>query len=159
MAGIMLHATSGEIQLPGTGVTKTILQIVAAANDRIRVQGWGVFIKGTSATDVPVLIQVARQTTAGTGGITSQGSLAKKNDGDPETIQTTIQEGPVAAAWGAEPTTTTVIESAEVHPQTGYRVFYPMGQEVMIPNGERLGFRANSATIAYACTVEADIEE
>lgn len=152
MAALNLHATSGEVAI-GNG--KTILQIVAAANDRLRLQGWGISIKGTSATDPPVLVQVVRQTTAGTMSAGVAGTnITKKNDADPETVQTTVQVNATV-----EPTTTNIIESFEVHPQTGYRVFYPAGQEIIIPNGERLGFKVTSATLTYNCTVEADLEE
>lgn len=148
MAGLYLHHSSGEVAI-GNG--KTISQIVAATNDRLKVSGWGISIKGTSATDPPVLVQIVRQTTAGT---MSAGNIAKKNDGDPETIQTTTLVNATA-----EPTTGAVVESFEVHPQTGYYKFYPMGQEIIIPNGERLGFKVTSATLTYNCTVEVDIEE
>jgi hypothetical protein len=69
-------------------------------------------------------------------------------------VQTTTQVNATV-----EPTGATVVESAEIHPQTGYRVFYPMGQEIMIPNGERLGFKTTSAALTYNCTIEVDLEE
>jgi hypothetical protein len=150
MAALLLHASSGEQALANG---KTLCQLVAAANDRLRVQGWGIFIKGTSATDPPVLVQVLRQTTAGT--MTASNTLIqKKNDVDTETIQTTFQTNATV-----EPTGTNIVEAAEVHPQTGYRIFYPMGQEIIIPNGERLGWKVTSATLTYSSTVEVDFEE
>jgi hypothetical protein len=148
MAGLLLHVSSGEVALANG---KTMLQIVAAANDRLRVQGWGAAIKGTSATDPPVLWQVVRQTTAGT---MSAGTVSKKNDADPETVQTTALVNATV-----EPTTGAIVESFEIHPQTGYRVFYPMGQEIMIPNGERLGWKATSSTLNYNAVTEVDLEE
>lgn len=152
MADVFLHATSGE-QAIANG--KTILQVVAASNHRVKVQGWGISIKGTSATDPPVLVQVLRQTTAGTMTAGSAGTdISLKNKADDETIQTTVQKNATA-----EPTSGDIIESFEVHPQTGYRVFYPMGQEVIIPGGGRLGFKVTSATLTYSCTVECDMEE
>lgn len=152
MADLYLHATSGEVAIANG---KTILQVVAAANDRIRVSGWGISFKGTSATDPPVLVTVLRQTTAGTmtGGTTGT-NISKKNNGDPETIQTTVQINATA-----EPTAGDTIENFEVHPQTGFYKFYPQGQEIIVPNGGRLGFKVTSATLTYNCTVEADIEE
>jgi len=148
MAALLLHVSSGEVAIANG---KTLLQIVAATNDRLRIQGWGVAIKGTSATDPPVLMQVVRQSTAGT---MTAGTVAKKNDADPETVQTTAQVNATV-----EPTTGVVVESFEVHPQTGYRVFYPMGQEIIVPNGERLGFKATSATLTYSSVTEVDLEE
>lgn len=152
MAALLLHASSGEVAIANG---KTLLQIVAAANDRLRIQGWGVAIKGTSATDPPVLMTVLRQTTAGTMSAGTAGTnISKKNDGDPETVQTTVQINATV-----EPTAGNILENFEVHPQTGYRVFYPMGQEIIVPNGERLGFKATSATLTYNAVVECDLEE
>ena len=164
MAGINLHASSSDVQMVATGVAKTHLQIAPAAQDRVRVQGWGVFFKGTSATDPPVLVTMLRQSTAGTpGGTASTPTITKKNDADTETVQTAVNGGPTTQTWTTEPTAGSIIETAEVHPQTGYRVFYPLGQEVMIPTGTgpagRLGFRTLSATLAYLTSFEVDLEE
>lgn len=152
MAAIYLHATSGEVAIANG---KTVLQVVAAANDRLRISGWGISFKGTSATDVPVLVTMLRQTTAGTMSSGTAGTnISKKNNGDPETVQTTVQVNATV-----EPTPGDIIENFEVHPQTGVYKYYPSGQELIIPNGGRLGFKVTSAALTYNCTVEADIEE
>jgi len=155
MAALYLHATSGEVAMQIT-TRRTILQIKAAANDRLRISGWGVSFKGTSVSDAPVLVTVLRQSTAGTGltDVTAT-NLAKKNDGDPETIQTIILQG----IGSGEPTAGALIENFEVHPQMGYRVWYPQGQEIIVPNGERLGFCITTASLTYACDFEVDLEE
>lgn len=164
MAGIMLHASSGEVQLAGTAVVKTMLQMTCAASDRVRIQGWGIAIKGTSATDAPILATVAYQSTAGTQGGANIAVISHKNQADLETLQTTVLSGPAAAAWTTEPTTGNAIENFEVHPQTGYRIFYPMGQEIMLTSGlaatvGRIGWRTLSPTVAYSSVVEVDAEE
>lgn len=159
MAGILLHGTSNEVTVSAS-TAKTVYQLIAAAAHRVKVQGWGCAFKGTSATDPPVLCQVVRQTTAGTmsaGTVNAAGgNLAFKNSTDPETVQTSSQFNATV-----EPTTTATVESFEVHPQTGYRIFFPMGQEIIISNGTRLGFRltpgASPATMSSI--VEVDLEE
>jgi hypothetical protein len=160
----MLHASSSDVLMVATGVAKTHLQIVPAANDRVRVQGWGMFFKGTSATDAPVLCTVLRQSTAGTpGGTASAPTITKKNDADTETVQTTVGGGPTTQTWTTEPTAGAVIETREILPQTGYQCFYPMGQEIMIPTGTgpagRLGFRTLTAALSYVVSCEVDVEE
>lgn len=152
MAGVLLRASSGE-QAIANG--KTLLQVVAAAGHRVRVQGWGISFKGTSATDPPVLVQIVRQTTAGTMTAGTTGTnITRKNDTDAETIQTTTRVNATV-----EPTTTDVVDDFEVHPQTGYRVFFPQGQEIYIPNGERLGLKVTSATLTYSAVGIMDLEE
>lgn len=162
MAGVKLHATSGEVQLVPNGNPKTILQIAAAAGHRVRIAGWGVSIKGTGTTDVPVLVSVVRQTSiVGTGmtNITTT-NLVKKNDADPETIQSLLWQGALTnVANTAEPTFGSLVEEWEIQPQTGQRMFYPPGDELWIPNGERLGFRTTTAGLSYACDFEVDLEE
>lgn len=152
MAGIQLHATSGEV---AAGNGKTILQVVAAANDRIKISGWGIAFKGTSATDIPILVTLLRQTTAGTMSAGGAGTnISKKNNSDTETVQTTTQINATV-----EPTSGDIIENFEVHPQTGVYKFYPAGQEVIVPNGGRLAIKVTSAALTYSCTAEMDIEE
>jgi hypothetical protein len=152
MAGLYLHATSGEVAAANG---KTVIQVVAAANDRIKISGWGVSFKGTSATDVPILVTLLRQTTAGTMSAGSAGvNISKKNNGDPETVQTTVQVNATV-----EPTGGDVIENVEVHPQTGFYKYYPSGQEIIVPNGGRLAVKVTSAALTYSTVADLDIEE
>jgi hypothetical protein len=152
MAGLKFHTTSGEVAIANG---KTTLQVVAAANDRLKISGWGVSFKGTSATDVPVLCQLVRQTTAGTMSAGTLGTnISKKNNGDPETLQTTTQINATV-----EPTTTDVVDDFECHPQAGFFKLYPSGDEVIIPNGGRLGIKVTSAALTYNAISAMDGEE
>src|SRR6266702_558711 len=102
MAAFYLHATSGEV--PTGNGAKTMLQVQAAANDRIRVLGWSVAFKGTSATDAPLIVQLMRQSTAGTGlqtGVAGT-NISKKNVDDSPTIQTAILFGKASGLNTAE---------------------------------------------------------
>jgi hypothetical protein len=158
MAGFYLHATSGEIATYNGN--KTMLQVQAAANDRVRISGWTASFKGTSATDAPVLVQLLRQTTAGTGLQTgvSGTNISKKNVDDSATIQTAVLFGAASGANTGEPTASDILDTQEVHPQTGVRIFYPSGQELYLTNSQRLGIRILD-TMAHTCVVDADIEE
>jgi len=155
LAGFFLHASSGAVALPSSG-TKTFLQIIAAAGHRVRCQSIGIASSGTSSTDPPFLVQIVRQTTAGTMTAGTNGTnLSRKNDTDAETIQTTTRVNATV-----EPTTTDIIWEMYVHPQSPYKEYFPLGQEIYIPNGERLGVRiTTSAAITYNTTVEMDLEE
>ena len=57
MAGVRVGINSGPV---AASTLKTVLQVVAAANHRVVVKGWGVSFQGTSATDAPVLVSVVR---------------------------------------------------------------------------------------------------
>jgi hypothetical protein len=130
---------------------KTVAQLVAASNHRVKVLGVSVYFKGTSATDTPAKCRLVRQTTAGTFGNTG---LLKKND---ENAGETIQSNMKSDA-SAEPTITDVLDVLEIHPQTGMKVFYPVGQEIIIKGGNMLGLEVTAAQ-AQTCSVTFDIEE
>jgi hypothetical protein len=154
MAGILAQAVTGEVAI-AKNVTKTPLQIVAAANHRIKVSQFGIFFKGVAVTDPPVLVKVVRQTDAGT---TSALTPVKNNTEDGETLQTTARHTATA-----EPTTTDVVYSAEVHPQSGWQVIFPFGQEIIVPGGTRLGISVSThATIpdgGHTCVAFMAFEE
>ncbi|MFH0943738.1 MAG: hypothetical protein V2A76_00955 [Planctomycetota bacterium] len=114
-----------------------MLQLVAAANHRVKVFEWSVAFKGVSSTASPILVQLIRQTTAGT---MSAATPVKLNSGDDESLQTTAQKTATA-----EPTGSEVIDSIEVHPQAGYTWQAPFGAELCVKGGERLGLVVTAA--------------
>jgi hypothetical protein len=135
MSGVLFAATTAEIALTAA-TAKTVLQLVAASNHRVKVNGWGVFFDGTSTTAEPVQVRVLRQTTAGT---MSANTPQKINSSDDETLQTTAQDNATA-----EPTAGAVLDVIECHPQQGYQVMFPLGQEFIMPGGTRLGIECTA---------------
>ena len=128
MAGIL-----GMAQIDGvaTGTSKkTLLQLVAASNHRVKVSEWGISFNGTSTTAAPIEVEIARQSDAGTA--TSLTLQKIDADGD-ETLQTTGQHTATS-----EPTESAVIRREYVHPQAGYTWQAPFGQEIVINGGDRL---------------------
>lgn len=136
MAGVRLHIPSGEISL-SAGVAKTVVSATAAANHRFLVRGIKVFFKGTSATDTPVTIRLFRPTNAGTATAVT---ALKNHDGDDETPQTAGFKD-----YSAEPTVGDVLEIWEIHPQTGLIEFLPLGEEVHVKGGGRIGLEMKAA--------------
>lgn len=151
MAGVRVRGFSG-VQAFSTS-TITMAQIRAASNHRVRVERIGVTFNGVSAGEVPVLVELAKQTTDGThtGSIT----LVKADDDLGETIQST---GFYLAT--VEPTTTDVKRSALVHPFGGSVEFlFPPGRDLYINGGDRLGVLLVSPAQAGNCNVDFDLEE
>jgi len=146
MAGILASVQTAEIT---SGVAKkTVLQLVAAANHRVKIKELSVSFKGTSGSATPVLIQVLRQSTAGTGG---DALTAKKfNEGDDETLQTTALKD----IDGGEPTGSDEVMGEEIHPQGGWTWQAPFGGEIIVNGGDRLGI---AVTAAESQTVKARI--
>lgn len=134
MADIFGVAQTAEITLTAA-TAKTIVQLVAPANHRVKLLGWGVSFDGTSATAEPVQVRLLRQTTAGT-----MSSLTPVQTRPvAETIQSTAQHTATA-----EPTAGDVLDVQEVHPQTGYEKQCVPGQEFVLAGGGRIGIECTA---------------
>ena len=140
MAGLRCAIQIAETSL-SAATAKTVMQLVAPANQRLKVARVGVFFNGTSTTAQPVQVRVLRQTSAGT---MSALTPVKLNNSDGETIQSTAQQNA-----SAEPTASDVYDVWEIHPQSGYDVMYPLGQELVVKGGDRLGIECTAqATVS-----------
>ena len=135
MAGIFAVATKNEIAT-GTSV-KTVLQITAAANHRTLVHEVSVAFQGSTISNAPVLVEVLRQTTAGTA---TSLTPVKENNNDDETIQTTASHTATA-----EPTAGDILRSEYVHPMTGFTWQAQFGKALVVPGSGRLGIRVTAA--------------
>jgi len=137
MSGVRFRASSGE-QALGAGVAETVLQVVAAANHRVKITELCVTFKGVLATDTPVNCKIFRQTGAGTS---AAATVVKENDADDETLQTTARN-----AFSSEPATDdALIDEFLVHPQTGMKQFFPLSQEIPVKGGNRVGVKCTAA--------------
>lgn len=150
-AGCNLSLTTGE-QTYTAATAKTALQVIAAAQHRVRLIGISIYFKDTVVTDTPVLVKLCRQTTAGTPG--SSPAFVKKDENMGETIQTTAGIN----YSGTEPTITDVLETKEIHPQTGEKFFWPFAQEIYIKGGNRFGIQITAAQTQTG-VVNIEIEE
>jgi len=144
MADINAVANTVEIAL-SAGVAKTVIQIIAATNHKVKVKSWGVFFDGISVTAEPVQVRLLRQTSAGT----MTGLTPVKRGTDSETLLTTAQHTATV-----EPTAGDVMAAREVHPQSGYQEIFPMGDEVKIAGGGRVGIEC---TASASVNVRAEI--
>ena len=137
MAGIYGVVQTSEIAL-AAATAKTVIQLVAPANHRVKVLGWGIFFDGVNTAGEPVQVRVLRQTTAGTMSALTPVQVIPVS----ETIQSTAQHTATA-----EPTAGDVIDMIECHPQQGYEVKFPMGQEIVIAGSGRLGIECTAPAI------------
>jgi len=128
-------AQTAEVAL-SAAVARTVIQMVAPANHRVVLTGWGVYFDGTSANAEPVQVEIVLQTTAGT---MSALTPAKKDTSLPETLLTTAQH-----SASAEPTTTDVLDVIECHPQGGYEKAAPLMTEIVVGGGKRIGIRCTA---------------
>lgn len=151
MAGLRIMGNTGDIAFAITN-DKTIAQIVAAANHRVKVERVRVSFKGTSGAEAPVQVQLLRQTSAGT--MTAL-TLYKADDDAGETMQTTALHTATA-----EPTDSSEVKGSQlVHPQASYDFVFLPGRELFINGGDRLGILVIAPTQAGTCNVSFEIEE
>lgn len=133
---------------------KTLAQVATATTAvRCKLIEWSVSFDGTSASAVPVLIQLNRQTTAGTGGVAN--TPAPRDSSEAATAANaglTCLTGPTAAVWTAEPTAGTVLFNDRFTP-VGLGPFaqYPPGREYLIPANTRLAVVITAAA-AIGCS-------
>ena len=137
MAGLLCIALTTEVAL-AAATAKTIIQIIAPANHRLKIKRWGVFFDGISGTEEPVQVRLLRQTDAGTVSALTPVSQVVAT----ETVQTTA--GHTATV---EPTAGDILDMAEVHPQSGYEVIIPFDMPIEIPGGGRVGIECTAPAI------------
>ncbi|WP_422924498.1 hypothetical protein [Singulisphaera sp. PoT] len=139
MAGLIGSFKVGPVAITG-GTPQTLLQIVAPANQRLKVIGYEISFDGTNSANTPCAVQIVRQTTAGTATNTAV-APTKINEpgGVSETLQASSQN-----TYTVEPTAGDLLESYTVPVFGGlYAYSFPPGQEIMIPGGTRLGFKVS----------------
>lgn len=137
MADIFGVAKTAEVAL-AAATAKTIVQLVAPTNHRVKLLRWGVSFDGTNATAEPVTVRLLRQTTAGT--MTSLTPVQVRPVA--ETIQATAQHTATV-----EPTAGDVLDIQDVHPQTGYDYTFTPGQEIVLAGGGRIGIECTAPAI------------
>lgn len=135
MAAFLGQAVTSEVALVAA-TAKTVVQLVAASNHRVKILSWGVYFDGTSATAEPIQVRLLRQTSAGT---MSSLTPTKRDDSIAESLLTTAQHTATA-----EPTAGDVIEGKEVHPQSGYEKIYTPGTEPIVGGGDRMGIECTA---------------
>lgn len=131
--------------------TKTILQVVAPANQALRLTEIGVSFQGTNNTNEPINVELVRQTTAGT---MSAVTPTKLDDDVAMSVQATAQKTATV-----EPTTTDVVKSWAVHPQTGLVYNFNDMAPVIVKGGGRMAIRVNTPANSVDCNAYINWEE
>src|SRR5437899_2482889 len=88
MADLLFNAQSPKITFSTS--TKTLVQILAATNQRIKIGEGSLSFDGTSNTATPIQWDFVRQTSAGT--LTNVTATHKLDPDIPETLQTTVKD-------------------------------------------------------------------
>ena len=138
-----------EVECYNSDAPKTILAVVAGANIAVKVLGWSVAFDGTSVTSSPITVEFARQTTSGTMSSTSGSKLSTNS----ETLQASGNYNATV-----EPVKDVILDTFNIHPQSGIDVKYPEGEQPIIAAGEYIGIIVN-AGFAVNCSAKIICEE
>lgn len=136
-----------EDVVTGTAL-KTMLQVTAAANERLVVDSIDITFDSVSASAVPVLVRVYTQTSAGSGGTTVTPVQQDATSGSPTV---TALKGP-AGTWTGEPTAGVVLRSWRIPPTSGQVVQLPLGRQIVSAVAGRIG-----VTVTAGATVNATV--
>lgn len=128
--------TPVEVECYNNGSIKTIIQAKAPSTMMVKVLGWGIFFDGTATTEEPATVTLTRQNSGGT--MTSMTCLGIKPI--PESIQTSSQYNAVV-----EPSDGDTIDLIQVHPQSGFEIKFPEGEEIYIPEDGYIGITVTVA--------------
>jgi hypothetical protein len=141
MAGLLCSVTTGgatgltEVELDGTN-EKAVIILTAPTNQRLKLKSLSLCFDGVTNTAEPVFVVLARVSTAGT----STAATPKLLGVGSETPQATA-----GIDASAPPTKGDILKVWRVHPQSGYEMMFPMGDEIWVAGGGRVALFAKAA--------------
>ena len=119
-----------------SAAAQTVLQVVAGSTKRLQVKSFEVSFDGADSTKTPILVDLTRQTTAGTS---SALTLVKHDEASEAAIATALQ------TFTAEPTAGDVLASVYLSPAGGiYSYQFPLGDEPVVAASGRIGLRVTT---------------
>lgn len=120
----MATFTARDAAISLTAATaKTLVQVVPASNIPVRVVELGISFNGTTSTDVPVTVDLLRQSTAGTS---SALTIVADDESSSKVAQATALK-----TFTAEPTAGNILRTWYVTPVGGLWVIqFPLGREI-----------------------------
>lgn len=122
-------ASSDAVAL--TAARKTVLQVATPAAVPISVLAMDITFDGVTAANVPVLVTLERQASAGTGGVAlTAGWGPNPLDANAPSTTCTALKGPWATT---EPVLTSIYKAWRVSPTSGLSYQWPLGQEPGLP--------------------------
>ena len=144
---------SYPVKVTATGVIQTLAQIVAATNTRCVIKGIELGPLGSTGASASLEFDLSIQDDA--GGLTADSSaIVKLPPASGETLQTTT----LKYNTNTEPTTSTPQQKFTLH-QQGVRLWRPMGGEIIVIGGTRMGLRLITTGLGFAISVNFELEE
>ena len=138
MAGVGFYISAAEVALVAA-TAKTVVEVTAGANHRALIHQIGFFFDAISVTAEPVVVELIRIGTTGTG---SAGTPVKVDPDMSETLQVDFKYN-----MTVEPTGIVVLKRYNIHPQSGYEVILPLDRPFPLPGGDLMGLRFTAPAV------------
>jgi hypothetical protein len=128
------HTAAGALtRVPTTAVLRTLLQVAVPANVPVNVLGWGVSFRGTSSTDAPGELYLIETDVAATVTALTPDQWRQPLEAPSRCVGGAALTGHTATAEGTI-TASRILDAQQVHAQTGYSVWFPLGREPRVAN-------------------------
>lgn len=145
----MPKASHSVVEVATSTSAKTLLQVATPSTTDLTILGWGVSFDGTTASDAPGIVELIDVNVAAT--VTS---LTPEKWGSDLAQASLCIGGTAATGYSAtvEGTITgsRLLGSANIHPQTGYELWYPEGSQPKVAASRFLRVRATFAVSVNA---------
>jgi hypothetical protein len=132
------------VEVATTTALKTVLQIGIPSTTDIRVHAWSISFDGIAAGDAPINASLVDTATASTAGTSLTPETWEVTGG----VASLCVGGTALTAYNlTSPTETAVrfLDAQEVHPQTGYTVFFPESRHPAVKASRFLKIRTLAA--------------
>lgn len=146
-------AVAQGVTAAAAGTAKTVLNVISAANRRVKVTEFGIGFIGASGSAKPVLVELCTSTQATAGSGSSTVTPAPVDPGDAATVQATANKG-----FTSEPTVYTVVRTYRVHPQAGLIYPFPLGRELTTDIAKAIAVRVTFETGETTTNVDCYLE-
>ena len=146
MALYMVHSRA---QALAASTVETLVQVTAPAGGYCSVVAWGISFEGVTAANEPVLVDLLRQTTAGTGAAFTP---LEWNELGRAASSTALN------GFSAEPTAGDILHPNYIDPEGGFEAWYEERLRPVFSSSGRVGLRANANDVVN-CTAWLLFEE
>lgn len=107
----------------GTGL-KTVLQLATPSTTNIQIVAWGISLDGVVVTEAPGRVQLVEVNVAATVTLQTPDKWGNSDDQASLCVGGTSASGYNASAEGSV-TVSRFLDGENVHPQTGYSIWFP----------------------------------
>jgi hypothetical protein len=123
------HTAAGAlVRVPTTAVLRTLEQVAVPANVPVNLLGWGVSFRGVAAADPPGELYLIDTDVAATVTALTPDLWRAPTEKASACVGGAALTGHTATAEGTI-TASRILDAQQVHPQSGYAMWWPQGRE------------------------------